>query len=527
MWSTRSSSARYSLIYRKTLYLKTVMKNCKIGWNFDNTYAKLPNYFFTKISPEKVPSPKLMILNHDLGKELGLHLNLLNHHELAELFSGNTLPHGAESISLAYAGHQFGYFNFLGDGRAHLIGEHKKPNGERVDIQLKGSGKTPYGNRGDGKAVLGPMLREYIISEANHALGIPTTRSLAVVLTGEQIQRDTLMPGAVLTRIASSHIRIGSFEYLASQQNLNGLKILADYVITRHYPEALETENPYLYLLKRVIEKQVDLIVHWMRVGFIHGVMNTDNMSISGETIDYGPCAFMDWYDPATVFSSIDQRGRYAYGNQPIIAQWNLARFAEAILPILHEDRNKAIQLAEESVQDFATLYEDKWLDMMSAKLGLVGKQGNDKALILNLLNRMQAAKADFTNTFYLLSKTCELTRDPISEQTQHSQLLTSKDFQDWYASWQERLKQNNFDTTSTFTSLPPSSLSLMRANNPCVIPRNHKVNQALDEAVINNYEPFFELLRVLTKPYEYRDIENYQLPPTASEQVHNTFCGT
>ena len=485
-------------------------KNQKMGWNFDNSYASLPDYFFTRMSPIHVRQPRIVVINNDLGQALGLNLHVLSDEKLAQFFSGNILPEGSEPISQAYAGHQFGHFTYLGDGRAHLIGEHNTPDGRRVDIQLKGSGKTPYGQRGDGRAALGPMLREYIISEAMHALGVPTTRSLAVVTTGELIYRETILQGAILTRIASSHLRVGTFEYFSAKNDTNGLKTLADYTIARHVAEAMQSDQPYLTLLKAVIEQQANLIVDWMRVGFIHGVMNTDNMALSGETIDYGPCAFMDSYDPATVFSSIDHMGRYGYANQPIIAQWNLARFAETLLPILHEDIDKAIQLSEEAVNEFSVLYRNKWLAMMRAKLGLFGEQIDDNKLFADILDWMHKQSADYTNTFRDLSCGEKPTGKPYD----------SKAFQDWYERWQVRLKQN--------TKQVKSSLCLMNASNPVVIPRNHNVNQALDSASNGDIKPFHDLLIALKEPYKNRrDIKPFQSPPTPSERVYQTFCGT
>ncbi len=485
-------------------------KNQKIGWSFDNSYATLPEYFFTRMSPVPVRQPRIVVINSDLGQALGLNLIMRSDEQLAQLFSGNILPEGSEPISQAYAGHQFGHFTYLGDGRAHLIGEHNTPDGKRVDIQLKGSGKTPYGRRGDGRAALGPMLREYIISEAMHALGVPTTRSLAVVTTGELINRETIVQGAILTRIASSHLRVGTFEYFSAQNDVNGLKMLADYAIARHYIEAKKSDQPYHTLLKTVIEQQANLIVHWMRVGFIHGVMNTDNMALSGETIDYGPCAFMDAYDPATVFSSIDHMGRYGYANQPIIAQWNLARFAETLLPILHEDIDKAIQIAEAAINEFSVLYQAKWLAMMRAKLGLFGEQIDDNKLFADILDWMHAQRADYTNTF----------RDLSGEEKPPSEHYDSNAFQDWYERWQVRLKQNNKPIKS--------SLCLMKASNPAVIPRNHNVNQALESASNGDIKPFHDLLSALKEPYKQRpDIKPFQSPPTPGERVHQTFCGT
>lgn len=483
------------------------MDELNIGWNFNNSYAKLPEHFYTRLNPVKAKQPNLVIINESLGKDLGLNVQLLSKKQLAQLFSGTVLPQGAEPISQAYAGHQFGYFTYLGDGRAHLLGEHTTPTGQHVDVQFKGSGQTPYGYKGDGKAALGPMLREYIISEAMYALGIPTTRSLAVVTTGEPVYRETIAQGAILTRIASSHIRVGTFEYLAAEGDQQGLKMLADYTIARHYPEAAEADNPYLYLLTQIIKQQINLIVHWMRVGFIHGVMNTDNMAISGETIDYGPCAFMDFYDPETVFSSIDINGRYKYANQPSIAQWNLARLAEALLPLLHSEHNKAIQYAQDALEQFSPLYKKQWLEMMRAKLGLLGEQKKDKELIDTLLNWMQLHHADFTNTFRTLGQL-------------NNEFSVDKEFHLWYGQWQTRLQQNNQSLEASFV--------LMNAHNPSVIPRNHKVHQALEAAEQGDMNPFNALLAVVMEPYKsYSEINPYQLPPTPQECILHTFCGT
>lgn len=480
-----------------------------LDWNFDNSYARLPEHFFTRIAPEPVPNPKLILLNDRLACELGLTLNSPPE-MLADIFSGNQLPKGAEPIAQAYAGHQFGSFAFLGDGRAHLIGEHIKPDGSRVDVQFKGSGQTPYGTRGDGRAALGPMLREYIISEAMHALGVPTTRSLSVVTTGQEVHRETTLAGAVLTRIAASHLRIGTFENLLAQNDLDGLKILADYAIARHYPDAQTAANPYQELLNRVINQQATLIVHWMRIGFIHGVMNTDNMTLSGETIDYGPCAFMDAYNPQTVFSAIDQHGRYNYENQPAIALWNITRFAEALLPLLDSDNNKAIELAKESINQFPVLYQDKWLAMMGAKLGLFSIQQGDYELIAQLLILMHHYEADYTNTFRELGN---------KEQPQTA-FFSHPDVHHWYQQWQNRLKANNESLSA--------AMELMNATNPAVIPRNHKVNQALEAAINQNTKPLHALLEALANPYNDRpELKAYQLLPTADERVHQTFCGT
>lgn len=481
-----------------------------MSWNFNNSYTRLPEHFYTRQSPIKVSDAHVVMINYALGQELGLSLQNCSEDELAQIFAGNILPEGADPISQAYAGHQFGYFTNLGDGRAHLLGEHRTPDNRAFDVQLKGSGQTPYGLRGDGRAALGPMLREYLLSEAIHALGIPTTRSLAVVTTGEPVYRETVLQGAILTRIAASHLRIGTFEYLSANNDLAGLRTLADYAIDRHYPHVKEADNPYLHLLNAVIEKQADLITHWMRVGFIHGVMNTDNMAISGETIDYGPCAFMDYYDPLTVFSAIDEKSRYCYVNQPGITQWNLARFAETLLPLLDEQLDKAIELAKEAVANFTPIYEEKWFNMMRAKLGLFGKQDKDSELITALLDWMHYNNADYTNTFRALNQ----------EEKPSGSVYDERAFQVWYDHWQLRLKQNEEPLHA--------SLELMQANNPVVIPRNHKVNQALAAAENSDLKPFNELLDVLQEPYLNRTgIEAYQNPPTPSERVHQTFCGT
>ncbi len=374
------------------------------GWNFDNSYVSLPQSLFTNYQPTPVRSPKLAILNDSLATSLGLNVQALQSEEGVATLAGNQVPDGAFPLAQAYAGHQFGHFTMLGDGRALLIGEHITPRGERVDIQLKGSGRTPYSRGGDGRAALGPMLREYMISEAMHALGIPTTRSLAVVTTGESVIRETALPGAILTRVAVSHIRVGTFQYASKWGTAEDLRALADYTLQRHYPDADAAENRYLSLFQEVIKRQAELIAKWQLVGFIHGVMNTDNMAISGETIDYGPCAFMDTYDPATVFSSIDAQGRYAYGNQPQIAGWNLARFAEALLPLLHDQQEEALKLAEDAILEFPKLYESNWLAGMRAKLGIFNEEEQDEALIEDLLSLMQEHHADYTNTFRALT---------------------------------------------------------------------------------------------------------------------------
>ena len=480
------------------------------GFNFDNTYIHLPKAFYTELSPVPVRKPEMVIFNAPLSTDMGLDFSGISTDVKAALFSGNIMPEGSEPLAQAYAGHQFGHFTMLGDGRAIVWGEHITPSGQRLDIQFKGSGPTPYSRGADGRAVLGPMLREYIISEAMHALNIPTTRSLAVVTNGEKVYRETGLPGAILTRIASSHIRVGTFEYAALQQDKGIIQTLVNYTIDRHYPWIKEEHNKTLSLLKAVIEKQADLITHWMRVGFIHGVMNTDNMTLSGETIDYGPCAFMDAYDPRTVFSSIDHMGRYAYANQPDIAQWNLARLAETMLPLLDDEIEKAADTTEEAVNGFGALYKDKWLSMMRAKLGLFDARAEDESLITDLLDWMQRAGADYTNTFRHLTE----------EKPPQGKPYNDKTFKEWYTRWQAQLAKN--------TKPLKSSLSLMRANNPAVIPRNQKVEQVLGAATNGDLKPLKDLLTALQEPYKNRsDLKPYQSPPKQDERVYQTFCGT
>ena len=480
-----------------------------IGWCFDNTYYKLSDIFKEDIKPIPVKKPELVLLNKTLAENLNLNFSNLDNQELSELFSGNSLPKGSNSIAQAYAGHQFGHFTMLGDGRAVLIGEHLSKDNKRYDIQFKGSGKTAFSRNGDGRAALGPMLREYIISEAMNGLGIPTTRSLAVVKTGEDVIRETSLPGAILTRIASSHIRVGTFQYIAARQKKDEIEVLLNYVINRHYPDIKNSKNKATELLGIVLEKQINLVVNWMRVGFIHGVMNTDNMSISGETIDYGPCAFMDTYDPKTVFSSIDQMGRYAYFNQPVITKWNLSRFAECLIPLIDKNQEKAIELATEIINSFEKKYEEKWLNMMRDKLGLFGMDEKDKFLILDLLTWMHQKKIDYTNIF------CHLMNENIKEDKDYE----DEDFKNWKKRWNERLKTNN--------NTPEKSLKLMRSANPIVIPRNHKVEEALEAAEKNNFKPITRLVEILKDPYsQQKNIINYQIPSN-SEKKYQTFCGT
>ena len=481
----------------------------KINWNFNNTYFNLPSVFIENVKPTPVKKPELVLFNKDLSSDLNLDFSKVSDKELSELFSGNSLPKGSNSIAQAYAGHQFGHFTMLGDGRAILMGEHISKNNERFDIQFKGSGKTSFSRNGDGRAALGPMLREYIISEAMNGLRIPTTRSLAVVKTGEDVIRETSLPGAILTRIASSHIRVGTFQYIAARQKKDEIEVLLNYVIDRHYPDIKNSENKATELLSIVLEKQINLVVNWMRVGFIHGVMNTDNMSISGETIDYGPCAFMDTYDPKTVFSSIDKMGRYAYCNQPVITKWNLSRFAECLIPFIDNDQDKAIKLATKIINSFEKNYEEKWLNMMRDKLGLFGVDEKDKFLILDLLTWMHQKKVDYTNTF------CHLMNGDINKDTNYE----DKDFQNWKIRWNERLKINN--------NTPEKYLKLMKTVNPLIVPRNHKVEEALEEAEKNNLKPINQLIKVLKDPYSHqKDILDYQIGSNSDEK-YQTFCGT
>ncbi len=481
----------------------------KINWKFNNTYSKLSQSFREHVAPIPVKKPEIILFNKKLASDLNLDVSEIEEKELANIFSGNSLPKESETIAQAYAGHQFGHFTMLGDGRAVLLGEHISKKDKKYDIQFKGSGKTSFSRGGDGRAVLAPMLREYIISEAMNSLKIPTTRSLAVVKTGEEVIRDQPLQGAILTRVASSHIRIGTFQYIAAKHNLDDLNILLNYTINRHYPEINESSNKSLELLNLLIEKQCQLVVDWMRVGFIHGVMNTDNVAISGETIDYGPCAFMDIYDPKTVFSSIDKVGRYAYCNQPAITKWNLARFAECLLPLIDKNKDKAIEIASEKINSFEKKYEEKWIKMMKCKLGLNNFDENDKALILDLLTWMHEKKADYTNTF------CHL----MNYETTKHEIYEENNFLIWKKRWSERLLKNDKSLEK--------SMELMKTFNPLVIPRNHKVEEVLKSANEDNLEPLNKFLGILNTPYiEQKDIQDYQTPSFSSEK-YQTFCGT
>ncbi|MEC8052262.1 MAG: YdiU family protein [Myxococcota bacterium] len=485
------------------------------GFQFETTYTDLPQALHRFAKPSQVPSPKVTLLNDALAKELGLTLETLSAEQQAQLLTGHTLAEGSVPFAQAYAGHQFGGFSILGDGRAHVLGEHLTPSGQRVDVQLKGSGRTPFSRGGDGLASLGPMLREYIISEAMAALGIPTSRSLAVLTTGKQVRRETFLPGSVLTRVASSHLRIGTFEFAAAANQPEDLEKLVIYALKRHDPELLETECPALALWDAVAKRQAALIAGWLRVGFVHGVMNTDNVTISGETIDYGPCAFVDRYAADTVFSSIDHGGRYAFGNQPWIARWNLARFAEALLPLIDADQEKAIKIAEERLEQFRTWMNDAWADMMRAKLGLPGREDEDLKLAMDLLGLMEEAKVDYTNTFRALSGAAPLP-------TALDKEIAGWD--DWKTRWDKRCGRTSGG------ELSPETRERMRRANPAVIPRNHRVEEALEAAVQSgDLEPFNRLLEAVQNPYEERpELAPYQSLP--SEEVacnFKTFCGT
>lgn len=481
------------------------------GWKFENSYSQLPEAFFARSKPVPFSKPHLYILNQDLVRELGLEFSAYDAQQLSALFTGQSIPAGADPIAQAYAGHQFGGFTFLGDGRAILLGEHRTPANKLVDIQFKGSGQTVFSRRGDGRAALGPMLREYIISEAMHALGIPTTRSLAVATTGEPVYREKMLRGAVLTRVAASHIRVGTFQYIAARNDFENLKRLADYTIERHYPGLVQTQEKYLAFLYAVAEKQAALIAQWQSVGFIHGVMNTDNMAISGETIDYGPCAFMDTYHPDTVFSSIDDYGRYAYGNQPVIAQWNLARFAETLLPLIHEKQETAIELATKAIHSIPDTYQRCWLNRMGRKLGLAEPDREDKVLIESLLAWMQKHKLDFTVTF----------RDLASEKSLAAKIYQDTEFREWLNRWEKTLQKNDKTRQDVAAS--------MNSVNPAIIPRNYRVEEALAACEQSDDHITLEnLLRAVTHPFsDSPEFQNYREPPPPTQTCYQTFCGT
>jgi uncharacterized protein YdiU (UPF0061 family) len=484
-----------------------------------SSYASLPERFFARVPPTRVAAPGLIKLNQALASDLNLDFSGFDAPALANLFSGNVLPQGTVPIAMAYAGHQFGHFvPQLGDGRAILIGEMRDRAGVLRDIQLKGCGRTPYSRSGDGRAALGPVLREYLVSEAMHALGIPTTRSLAAVTTGESVQREMTQPGAILTRVAASHVRVGTFEYFAARGDVAGTKILADYVIDRHYPLCAHDSSRYLALLQQVVSRQAALVARWMNVGFIHGVMNTDNMAVSGETIDFGPCAFMDTYDPATVFSSIDQRGRYGYANQPNAALWNLARFAESLLPLIDADTQRAIAAATEAIATFETLFKDCWLDGMRRKLGLSAAEPGDRQLAEDLLQAMQRNQADFTLSFRAL---CAAALDGQGDGLVREYFVNSADYDEWALRWRARMSRE--------AMLPRARAESMQQANPAYIPRNHRVEQVIVAAVErSDFAPFEELSQVLAAPYLSRAaFSGYANPPQPAERVLQTFCGT
>ena len=483
------------------------------------SYAGLPERFFARVAPTPVAEPRLVKFNHALARDLTLSSAGLDSEALGELFSGNVLPPGAVPIAMAYAGHQFGHFvPQLGDGRAILLGEMRDRGGVRRDIQLKGCGRTPYSRSGDGRAALGPVLREYLVSEAMHALGVPATRALAAVTTGESVRREALVPGAILTRVAASHVRVGSFEYFAARGDVGGIQILADYVIERHYAHLVQHKTPYLALLAEVASRQASLIAAWMHVGFIHGVMNTDNMAVSGETIDFGPCAFIDAFDPAAVFSSIDERGRYAYANQPHAAAWNLARFAETLLPIIDSDQGRAVELAGEVLSAFTAQFADRWLAGMRRKLGLSAEEEADRALADDLLEAMHRNQADFTLTFRGL---CDAAAEQPDEARVRRLFGNASDYDRWAQRWRARLARE---------SKPPTArVEAMRQVNPAYIPRNHRVEQIIVAAVERgDFAPFEELLAVLSQPYQEQPaFAAYAIPPQPNERVLQTFCGT
>jgi uncharacterized protein YdiU (UPF0061 family) len=484
--------------------------NPRNGWkvlmiDFNNTYENLPKKFYAKVEPERTTNSVLLAFNHELAEELGLRLETFNSNELAKLFTGQILPESACSIALAYAGHQFGHFSpQLGDGRAILLGEIVTPKKDRFDIQLKGSGPTPFSRNGDGKSSLGPVVREYIVSEAMHFLGVPTTRALAATSTGDVVYREDVLSGAIFTRVASSHIRIGTFEYFAAQGDAKAVKQLVDYSINRHYPKIKEDENIYLSFLKEIAYAQANMVAHWMSFGFIHGVMNTDNMSISGETIDYGPCAFIDNFSFNKVFSSIDHHGRYAFNNQITIAKWNLYKLASCLIPLVHHNHEEAIKIIENSINFYSHIYDKASLDMMRKKIGLFNEEDGDQDLINSFLQYLQDEDLDYTLNFRKLS-------EPSKE---------VKGNNGFYSKWQERLKRQpqSFEKSKT----------LMNSKNPVFIPRNHQVDRAIKSAIEGDFSVFRELNQLLKNPYiEQDDFKAYKEAPKPEERIKATFCGT
>ena len=494
----------------------------QVCFAFDNTFARLPEHFYARLDPTPVAAPRIVKVNVELARELGLDADALTSEHGVAVLSGNRVADGAEPIALAYAGHQFGHFvPQLGDGRANLLGELVSRDGQRYDIQLKGSGRTPFSRGGDGRAALGPVLREYIVSEAMAALGVPTTRALAAVTTGERVLRDTVLPGAVLTRVAASHLRVGTFQYFAARGDVEGLRMLANYAIARHYPEAAQAKKPYRALLEGVIARQAQLIAQWMLLGFIHGVMNTDNTSISGETIDYGPCAFMEAYDPVKVYSSIDHGGRYAFGNQPRVALWNLARLAESLLPVLAQESGSeeaGLVAANEALSAFEPQFEATHSAGLRRKLGLVVEHEGDVALAENLLQCMAANHADFTLTFRRL---CDAAAGPKGDAGVRALFADPAAYDGWAAGWRRRLEEEVADGQTRTAA--------MRRMNPAFIPRNHLVEAALDAANSRqDFQPFEDLLAVISRPYDERpELEMYSAPARPEECVLQTFCGT
>ena len=485
-------------------------KNIQTGFNFDNSYINLPKEFYSHVNLKPVKSPKLVILNNNLASSLGLSLEFLKSPKGISILSGNTKADDGAYISQAYAGHQFGHFTMLGDGRALLIGEQITPSNQIFDIQLKGSGRTPFSRGGDGRAVLGPMLREYIISEAMHGLKIPTTRSLSVISTGEDVYREEIKQGAILTRIASSHIRFGTFEFASYFLDKDKLKQLADYTIKRHFPFISDEQNKYVSLLEEVIKLQASLVAKWQCVGFIHGVLNTDNMSICGETIDYGPCAFMDTYDPKTVFSSIDTEGRYSYQNQVAMVSWNLCRFAETLLPLINDNEDKAIDIAQNCLAKFTGLAISNIISEMCSKIGIFEPDSNDESLLNDLLDMMKKYKEDYTNTFLALT----------FEDFPQSGMFVTDEFSVWYKKYQDRIKSQDKSKEEVF--------NLMRNSNPAVIPRNHRVEEALAAAENGDFSVMNNLLKALANPFEHSDFQKeYSKPAPKSQCDYKTYCGT
>jgi uncharacterized protein YdiU (UPF0061 family) len=499
----------------------TTMSTTALRIPFDNTYAQLPQNFRARVNPTQVRSPRLIKFNGELARFLGIDPDAFSEQEAAAIFSGNTIAEGSEPLAMAYAGHQYAHFvPQLGDGRANLLGEVIAQDGKRYDIQLKGSGPTPFSRRGDGRAALGPVLREYLVSEAMHTMGVPTTRALAAVLTGEAVVREEMMPGAILTRVAASHLRVGTFEYFAAQEDKDSLRILADYAISRHYPEAALADKPYRALLQGITTRQANLLAEWMGLGFIHGVMNTDNTSISGETIDYGPCAFIESYDPATVFSAIDRNGRYAYGNQPGIMVWNLSRLAETLLPLMADEEGSpeaSVAAAYEVLNGFSPAFEGAHLGGMCRKLGLTSMREGDADLLHDLLQRMAANRADFTLTFRRLADAAESG----SNAALHRLFDNPASFDEWAIRWRKRLAAE--------AVTPQERAAAMRRASPIYIPRNHLVQAVIDAAIVKqDFQPFETLLEVLANPFEERPgLEHFATPALPEERVMQTFCGT